>query len=151
MAQETATEKNSSKKKRQSSGSVAEMNRETRSQFESRMRRELQELFNSRMAELMKTQMEATRMTVEAAHQLADLKTSRTSRVDVATLTHSSPGTNQGASRTARSNYVSEDIKTMISNTESSIPEILSAVEATDRSAKDIQRSIKTAIKVNFL
>ena len=42
---------------------------------------------------------------------------------------------------------VPEDLKTMISNTESSVPEILSVVEATDRSAKDIQRSIKSAIR----
>ena len=41
-----------------------EQKKETRSQFESRMRKELQDLFNARMAELMKSQMEATKMTV---------------------------------------------------------------------------------------
>ena len=40
-----------------------------------------------------------------------------------------------------------EDLKSIISKTESSIPEILNVVEATDRSAKDIQRSIKTALE----
>ena len=100
--------------------------RETRSQFEERMRRELQDLFSSRMAELMKHQIEATKMTVEAANQLTKMQTNKKHR----------------SSKTPSS----ADIKSIISKTESSIPEILSVVEATDRSAKDIQRSIKTAI-----
>ena len=50
-----------------------EKSQETRSQFEERMKKELQDLFNSRMAELLKGQMAATRMTVEAAERLANL------------------------------------------------------------------------------
>ena len=112
--------------------------RETRSQFEERMRRELQDLFSSRMAELMQHQMEATKMTVEAANQLTKMHTKKKSH-----------RTRTAAAATSSSKAFSnnEDIKSIISKTESSIPEILNVVEATDRSAKDIQRSIKTAIE----
>ena len=40
-----------------------------------------------------------------------------------------------------------EDIVTMISKAESNIPELLSAVEATDRSGKEIHKSIQSAIR----
>ena len=66
MANQQQHETTSSKKR--------EKHNETRSQFEHRMKKELQDLFNSRMAELLKGQMEATRMTVEAAEKLANLK-----------------------------------------------------------------------------
>ena len=99
------------------------------------MRRELQDLFSSRMAELMKHQMEATKMTVEAANRLTKMESKRKQR----------PGHHRSSK--ASPSIREEDIKSIISRTESSIPEILNVVEATDRSAKDIQRSIKTAIE----
>ena len=122
-------------KSRRSSSSNS---RETRSQFEDRMRRELQDLFSSRMAELMQHQVEATKMTVEAANRLTKLQQTKNQKI--------SHRKTRSSSKTGFSSN-NEDIKSIISKTESSIPEILNVVEATDRSAKDIQRSIKTAIE----
>ena len=101
------------------------------------MRRELQDLFNARMAELMKSQIEATKMTVEAAKELKNIHQQPKRKVRSAA----------GVAPSSVTPHVPEDLKTMISNTESSVPEMLSVVEATDRSAKDIQRSIKSAIR----
>eukprot|EP00093_Oithona_nana_P006296 06296.XXX_36108_36946_1 [CDS] Oithona nana genome sequencing. len=80
--------------------------RETRSQFEERMRRELQDLFSSRMAELMQHQMEATKMTVEAANQLTKMHTKKKSH-----------RTRTAAAATSSSKAFSnnEDIKSIIS------------------------------------
>ena len=91
------------------------------------------------MAELMKSQIEATKMTVEAAKELKNIHQSK-KKVK-------SSGGGGAASHVTTTPQVPEDLKTMISNTESSVPEMLSVVEATDRSAKDIQRSIKSAIR----
>ena len=134
---------------------------ETRSQFEQRMKKELQDLFNSRMAELLKGQMEATRMTVEAAEKLANLKdhhyhrhssSNKTSRRESYHGTKSSKNaqtsTSFGTTTSKKTTSVpGEDIVTMISKAESNIPELLSAVEATDRSGKEIHKSIQSAIR----
>ena len=143
--------------KRNENGPKDEKKKENRSQFESRMRRELQDLFNARMAELMKNQIEATKMTVEAANQLANIHQQKSQHETSPSLRSTKKSKTSLKSSTAtqvgRSSQgigvgsIPEDIKTMISQTESNIPEILSAVEATDRSAKDIQRSIKSAIQ----
>ena len=121
------------------------------------MKKELQDLFNSRMAELLKGQMEATRMTVEAAEKLANLKDRRESFSHVnQNHRQSSKRENQNTSKSnvtstlitkKSSSSVPEDIVTMISKAESNIPELLSAVEATDRSRKEIQKSIQSAIR----
>ena len=99
-------------------------------------------MFHSRMADLMKHQMEATKMTVDAANQLTKLK-DQTAATPRPTPKSKSRKSNSKVS----SSIPTEDIKSIISKTESSIPEILNVVEATDRSAKDIQRSIKTALE----
>ena len=79
------------------------------------MRKELQDLFNARMAELMKSQMEATKMTVDAANKLANIHQSN-KRVK-----SSSSARGRGPVRVTP-HHVPDDLKTMISNTESSIP-----------------------------
>ena len=125
------------------------------------MKKELQDLFNSRMAELLKGQMEATRMTVEAAEKLANMRdqsghhhstshshhhrhTSRSSKRD---SSKSNNVTSSIVQTKKSSSSVPEDVVTMISKAESNIPELLSAVEATDRSRKEIQKSLQSAIK----
>ena len=133
-------------------GQEKDQKKETRSQFESRMRRELQDLFNARMAELMKSQIEATKMTAEAANNLAQIHKNHHQQQPKKRGVRSSSssgvrGVSGGATTPGLHPGVPEDLKTMISKTESSVPEILSVVEATDRSAKDIQRSIKSAIR----
>ena len=108
------------------------------------------------MAELMKSQIEATKMTAEAAKNLAKIHQNQPYQPQPkkrGVRSSSSSGHVRGVSGGAtpggplHPGGVPEDLKTMISNTESSVPEILSVVEATDRSAKDIQRSIKSAIR----
>ena len=131
-------------------GQEKDQKKETRSQFESRMRRELQDLFNARMAELMKSQIEATKMTAEAANNLAKIHKNQHQQPKKRGVRSSSSSGVRGVSGGATPGLhpgVPEDLKTMMSKTESSVPEILSVVEATDRSAKDIQRSIKSAIR----
>mgnify|MGYP001389114478 CR=1 FL=1 len=114
--------------------------KETRNQFESRMRRELQDLFNARMAELMKSQIEATKMTAEAAKNLAKIHQNQPYQHQPkkrGVKSSSSSGHVRGAVSGGATpgglhpGGVPEDLKTMISNTESSVPEILSVVEAT--------------------
>ena len=88
------------------------------------MKKELQDLFNSRMAELLKGQMEATRMTVEAAEKLANLKDRRESFSHQNHPRQSSKRENQNTSKSnvtstlitkKSSSSVPEDIVTMIS------------------------------------
>ena len=120
-------------------GQEKDQKKETRSQFESRMRRELQDLFNARMAELMKSQIEATKMTAEAAKNLAKIHQNQPYQPQPkkrGVRSSSSSGHVRGVSGGATPGGllhggVPEDLKTMISNTESSVPEILSVVEAT--------------------
>lgn len=107
------------------------------------MRTELHELFNSRMADLMKNQMRATKMTFEAAQMLASVK-GETSRKSSDRHKHSEAPVKRTGSG---SSSIPEDIKTLMSQAESEIPEILSVVEATDKSSKEIQRSIQSAIR----
>ena len=120
------------------------------------MKRELQDLFNARMAELMKSQIEATKMTAEAAKNLAKIHQNQPYQPQPkkrGVRSSSSSGHVRGVSGGAtpggplHPGGVPEDLKTMISNTESSVPEILSVVEATDRSAKDIQRYVNFLVK----
>ena len=100
------------------------------------MRRELQDLFNARMAELMKSQIEATKMTAEAAKNLAKIHQNQPQPKKRGVRSSSSSGHVRGVSGGAtpgglHHGGVPEDLKTMISKTESSVPEILSVVEAT--------------------
>ena len=121
------------------------------------MKRELQDLFNARMAELMKSQIEATKMTAEAAKNLAKIHQNQPYQPQPkkrgvrssSSSGHVRGGVSGGATPGGplHPGGVPEDLKTMISNTESSVPEILSVVEATDRSAKDIQRYVNFLVK----
>ena len=119
-------------------GQEKDQKKETRSQFESRMRRELQDLFNARMAELMKSQIEATKMTAEAAKNLAKIHQNQPYQpqpkkrgVRSSSSSGHARGVSGGTTPGLHPGGVPEDLKTMISKTESSVPEILSVVEAT--------------------
>ena len=148
----------SSRSRKQNDG---DRSQETRSQFEERMKKELQDLFNSRMAELLKGQMEATRMTVEAAEKLANMRDQSDHHHSTSHSHHHRHTSRSSKRESSKSNNVAssivqtkkssssvpEDVVTMISKAESNIPELLSAVEATDRSRKEIQKSLQSAIK----
>jgi hypothetical protein len=137
--------------------------RETRGQFEARMRKELQDLFDNRMSSLMKDQMEATKMTARAAQQLAELQSmpkriNRRTSSSAAVVNRPKSSTVKGADtqevgggsmqqQRSSSSAIPEELLTLMSRAESNIPEMLSVVEATDKSGATIQRTISSAIK----
>ena len=56
--------------------------KESRADFEKRVKRELQELVNSRMQKLVTSQTEATKVTADAAKQLVELHKALQSQTD---------------------------------------------------------------------
>ncbi len=141
---------------------------ESRLEFEARMKKELHDVLNSKMERLMRSQVEATKMTAEAARQLANIHASDCRKTKVAkdkstpskavatqqkekSYSNDARATSSSKSKLAgdrRSmNEVPDEVMTLMSRAESSIPEVLSLAEKTEKSGNSIQRTISKALQ----
>ena len=128
---------------------------ESRHAFESRIKSELQELLSKKMEKLLKRQTEATKVTADAAKQFARLQEVRNKELHEhinksPTKEHTRKGQEPSTGSRSQGKRVapvpSKELRSLISSTESRIPDIISAIEKTESSGNTIPRTLTEVI-----
>lgn len=103
------------------------------------MKLSLEELMNQKMQKFLEQQTEATRATADVAKQLGKLFEKRRSDPK-------RPKSSVSVKHSATTDF-SEEIKSLISKSESHIPEVITLAENTEKSKGSIQKTISEAIR----